>query len=255
MQRQRFQNDTLSLSYLDSGRAGKTVIALHAHWMEGVTFTSLIEALGSSWRVVALDQRGHGYSDHGTSYTRNDYLSDLKALVEHLKLPDPVVILGNSLGGVNAYQFAARYPTLVQAIIIEDIGVEIDGDFNFIRAWKGIFKTRADLSTCIGSGLLPYLQDSFRETDLGWQLAFEPEEILMSLNSIKGDYWLDWLSTDCPALLIRGNESKVTTQSHLEQMCSRRAHTELKNLPGGHVVHVDNPEGFIEAIKEFLKNL
>ncbi|MFB5682344.1 alpha/beta fold hydrolase [Paenibacillus terreus] len=41
---------------------------------------------------------------------------------------NPVVILGHSLGGVNAYQFAAKYPAFVRALIIEDIGAEIKDD-------------------------------------------------------------------------------------------------------------------------------
>ena len=39
-------------------------------------FSSFAEALGPGWRVIALDQRGHGYSDHFPTYTREDYLSD-----------------------------------------------------------------------------------------------------------------------------------------------------------------------------------
>jgi len=70
---------------------------------------------------------------------------------------------------------------------------------------------------------------------------------------LSGDHWQDWLATECPALLIRGLTSRVTTQAALEQMTSRRPNTLLKVIDGGHVVHIDNLEGFVDAVKEFLR--
>jgi pimeloyl-ACP methyl ester carboxylesterase len=77
MKRHYFQSGKLNLSYLDGGEAGTALIALHSHWMEGLTLGPLAEALAPRWRVIALDQRGHGHSDHAASYIRNDYLSDI----------------------------------------------------------------------------------------------------------------------------------------------------------------------------------
>jgi pimeloyl-ACP methyl ester carboxylesterase len=107
MERFEFCRGALRLSYLDWGWNGRVLIALHAHVMEALTFAPLAAALAPEWRVVALDQRGHGYSDHASSYSRDDYISDLEAFVNHLGLTN-FILLGNSLGGVNAYQFAAR---------------------------------------------------------------------------------------------------------------------------------------------------
>ena len=78
MQRHNFQHDGLNLSYLDTGGVDETLVALHSHWMEGQTFDSLAAALAPGWRVIALDQRGHGYSDHASTYTREE----VAALVE-----------------------------------------------------------------------------------------------------------------------------------------------------------------------------
>lgn len=255
MQRYFFQHDGLKFSYLDSGGDGQVLIALHSHWMEGATFAALANALAPKWRIIAMDQRGHGYSDHASTYTRNDYLGDLSALFKHLKLQDPAVLLGNSLGGINAYQFAAQHPALVRAMIIEDIGVEISVDVNFSLAWAGIFKTREELAQHVGPRFLLCLQDSFRQTEEGWQLAFSPSDMVTSNSFVTGDHWKDWLATDCPALLIRGQDSRLTTQAHFEQMALRRPYTTLCTLEGGHVVHIDNPKGFIEVVDKFLEEL
>ena len=68
MQRHRFQHDAVALSYLDAEGDGRIVIALHAHWMEGIIYEPLAAALAPAWRVIALDQRGHGYSGHAGTY-------------------------------------------------------------------------------------------------------------------------------------------------------------------------------------------
>ena len=95
---------------------------------------------------MALDQRGHGHSDHAETYTREAYLGDLEAFGNHLHLAQPVIMLGNSLGGVNAYQFAARRPERVRALIIEDIGAVLADDVSIVLSWEGTFKTRDALA-------------------------------------------------------------------------------------------------------------
>ena len=250
-QRRNFKSNSLTLSYLDAGGEGELIIALHAHWMEAQTFMPLADLLKPEWRVIALDQRGHGYSDHARSYTRDDYLHDLGALYDHLGIRR-AILLGNSLGGVNAYQFAARHPDRVRALIIEDIGVIVKDEISFVLNWAGTFETRHQLEEVVGPRFLPYLKDSVREGTEGWQLAFDPKDMLESQRCLLGDYWSDWLASACPALLIRGDESRVTSQAHLEEMVAQRPNTVFRLLPGGHVVHFDSPEAFNQTIRSFL---
>jgi pimeloyl-ACP methyl ester carboxylesterase len=254
MQRFKFPHDKLVFSYLDSGGEGPTVIALHAHWMEAATFTPLAAALSPEWRLVALDQRGHGFSDHASSYTRDDYLGDLEALFGHLRI-DEAVLLGNSLGGINAFQFAARYPGRVAGLIVEDIGADLSADLSFVLPWAGTFPTREALEERIGTRLLPYLSDSFRHVQGGWRLPFEPADMLVSQRHLNGDHWKDWLASACPALLIRGRGSHLTTQHALEKMAALRPNTSLVTLEGGHVVHSDNLRAFADCVRDFLRGL
>lgn len=254
MERRSLRRGGLTLSYLDRGGSGRLLIALHGHWFEGETYAPLAAVLAPHWRLVALDQRGHGHSDHAATYTRDDYIGDIAALLDHLGATD-VVLLGNSLGGVNAYQYAARHPGDVRGLIVEDIGVEIADDMSFVASWRGNFVDRADLEQRIGPRLLPYLRDAFRHDGNGWHLAFDPADMIASQRSLNGTYWQDWLATDCPALLVHGRDSHLTRRAHLEEMAARRPHTRLVTLDGGHVVHLDNPRGFAEAVRAFVDRL
>ncbi len=55
MQKHTFQHNKLTFSYLDAGGDGPMLIALHAHWMEGITFAPLAATLSPEWRVVHVD--------------------------------------------------------------------------------------------------------------------------------------------------------------------------------------------------------
>jgi pimeloyl-ACP methyl ester carboxylesterase len=254
MKRDFFSNDGLRLSYLDAGGGGQALLALHAHFMEASTFAPLAEALAPAWRVFALDQRGHGDSEHARTYTRDDYLYDLAAFVEHLGL-SRAVLLGNSLGGVNAYQFAGRFPAIVRGLVIEDIGVEIREDLSFALEWEGEYASPEAFAQRVGPRWAPYLMPSLRRSPGGWTLAFDPRELVISGRGLCGDHWRDWLATDCPALLVRGRDSPVTTQAALEQMAARRPNTRLVTLAGGHIVHADDPTGFVEVVSDLLRRV
>jgi esterase len=255
MQRHFFKSNNLKLSYLDAGGNGAIIIALHAHWMQASGYNKIAAELLPNWRVIALDQRGHGFSEHANSYTREDYLGDLNALFKHLEITEPAILMGNSLGGVNAYQFAAKNPHLVKAMIIEDIGVDISSDVSFSLNWKGVLKTRKELEEKIGPRFLPYLEASIHETKKGFTLMFDVEEMIISEKNLCGNYWDEWLKSDCPCLVIRGEDSRVTTQEESEQMSVRRLNTQLKTIAGSHVLHMDNPIEFTKIVKAFLQEL
>ncbi|WP_156726327.1 alpha/beta fold hydrolase [Streptomyces apocyni] len=241
------------LSYLDFGGPGRPLLALHGHFNEARTFTGLAQALAPVWRVVALDQRGHGFSDRPTDFSREGYVHDAAALIAHLGLRRTVV-LGHSLGGVNAYQLAARHPAVVSALVIEDIGTETDDDLSFCLAWPHRAPTRAALVEQLG-GSARYLTDSIREYPDGWGLAFRPQDMVTSVGQVNGDHWDDWLATDCPALLIHGTQSDTLTAEHAAAMAARRPHTRLVSLATGHTVHETNPTGFAAAVRAFLDTL
>ncbi|MFD9069889.1 alpha/beta fold hydrolase [Streptomyces lasiicapitis] len=93
------------LSCLDFGGQGQPLLALHGHFGEGSTFTRLARELGPDWRVIAPDQRGHGESERAEDFSRDGYVSDAAAVLDHFGVTDTMV-LGHSLGGVNAYQLA-----------------------------------------------------------------------------------------------------------------------------------------------------
>jgi esterase len=255
LHRHTFEHDGLRFSYLDSGGAGRLLVLLHAHWMGASDFDDVAPALADGWRVVALDQRGHGETAHGGRHAIPAYIGDVDALLETIGAVGPVVLLGHSFGGMVANHYAAARPARVGALILEDSDVARDDHDDFILPWAGVHDTRDGLEQAIGARLAPYLRKSMRQVPGGWTLTFEPREVLESERALNGDYWREWLSHDCPALIVRGAKSRVVPGTVLEEMARRRPNTQLVTIDAGHSVHIDAPEAFVAAVRAFLAAL
>ncbi|MFF7492962.1 alpha/beta fold hydrolase [Streptomyces rubiginosohelvolus] len=241
------------LSFLDFGGPGPPLLALHGHFAEGRTFAHLARELRNSRRIIALDQRGHGLSDRSPDFSRAGYVEDAAAVLQHLGI-HRAAVLGHSLVGVNAYQLTARFPKLVDALIVEDIGAEVDDDLSFCLAWPHRAPTRAELLEGLGISAR-YLIGAVREYPDGWGLAFDPKDMNASQQQLNGDHWNDWISSDCPALLVRGSRSTVLSAEHAKDMATRRPHSQLIELPTGHTVHETVPDEFAAAVDGFLGSL
>lgn len=249
--REFFEVGGRKLSYLDFGGPGRPLLALHGHYNEASAFGALAEALAPRWRVVALDQRGHGESDRAPTYERDDYVADLVAFHRHLGV-GPVPLLGHSLGGVNAYQFAARHPGKVSSLIVEDIGADVDCDWSFTTRLPSPAPSREALVAALGA-VAPYLECSFRQAGQGWGFSFGVDDTVLSQKALNGDHWEDWTAVSCPTLLIRGTRSEELAGDHAREMVTHRAgRARLVELAAGHVVHHDAPDQFAAEVAAFL---
>jgi len=95
--------------------AGQPIILLHGNFNDHQIWNEQIEALSSCYQVIRYDLRGYGQSSTPAASFSN--VSDLKALIDFLKL-DNVILLGSSSGGGVAIDFTLKYPQLVSKLIV-----------------------------------------------------------------------------------------------------------------------------------------
>jgi len=244
-----------TLSYLDFGGTGPILIALHGHFGCARNFARLAQDLSPAHRVIALDQRGHGWSTHPEDCSRAAYISDILALADQLSPAQPVDLLGHSLGGVNAYQFAARHPQRIRRLIVEDIGTAVRRTaplgLDWPRRFASLWLLQASLAPS-GIGHDQHFIDSLNEFEDGWGFRFDPAWIARSQAAVQGDWSQDWQAVSAATLLIRGRHSWATTRHNLEQMAHQHPDCELIELEAGHTVHNDQPTAFAEAVAAFL---
>lgn len=117
----RIESDGVGLHLeLEGPEDGAPVLFLHGVGSSGRTWEWLPDELTRGLRVVRVDLRGHGRSDHApNTYVLPRYGADVAAVLRSVA-SRPAVVVGNSLGGVIAWWLAQNHPELVTAALLED---------------------------------------------------------------------------------------------------------------------------------------
>jgi pimeloyl-ACP methyl ester carboxylesterase len=112
----------LKFHYREWSARGAPLVLLHGLASQSHIFDWVAPRLAEHFRVVALDQRGHGESAKpDAGYDFDHIVADLLAFLDALKFKR-AIILGHSWGGNVALQFAATHPTRTAALILLDGG-------------------------------------------------------------------------------------------------------------------------------------
>src|SRR6188508_2837367 len=116
----------LKLSYQEWGNPNaEPILMLHGFGVSGHMFDEFADRMQDRYRLIALDQRGHGDSDWSEEgdYTRNSFVEDVEGFRKALGL-DRFILVGHSMGGLNAVTYVNRYPAHVRALVLVDVGPE-----------------------------------------------------------------------------------------------------------------------------------
>jgi pimeloyl-ACP methyl ester carboxylesterase len=114
------------------GKDEPTVVFLHGLVMDNLSswFFTMANAVSRRSRVLLYDLRGHGFSDRPREgYSVETHVEDLRELLAEAGAEGPVVLVGNSFGGLLALNFAHRYPEFVRGLVLVDAQLNDD-------AWK-----------------------------------------------------------------------------------------------------------------------
>ncbi len=116
--------DGVALSYEEAGEGESPVLLVHGWCCDHTYFAPQLERFAErGHRVVAVDLRGHGESDEPHQrYAMQDFADDLAWMCQRLELAKPVVV-GHSMGGIVAFDLAARYPDMTSGVVMLDAAV------------------------------------------------------------------------------------------------------------------------------------
>jgi pimeloyl-ACP methyl ester carboxylesterase len=265
----------LRLHYLDWGSRKGALPIVMLHGLRGYahTWDLVAQELQSSYRVIALDQRGRGDSDWGpwADYWVEQYVSDLESFVDQLNL-SRFVLIGHSLGGANAIVYSARHPDRVAAAVIEDMGpgastssagsarikAELRSIPDSFDSWaEAEAYWRAQRPTASGDGIRSRMHHTLRaqaDGRIGWKFDHDGIRRARLDPSRQIDLWPRVLEMRCPTLVLRGEHSDFLSRATAEEMALRNSNMRWVEIGfASHYVHDDNLDAFNREVALFLR--
>ncbi len=251
--------------------AAPPVVMLHGVTGHARTWDGEARALSGRYRVLALDQRGHGDSDPAPDgdYTTGTLAEDLGAFCEALALGRPR-LLGLSMGGRVAIAYAGRQPARVERLVVVDIGPEIapagrarvgqmmgQAPERFATVAEALAYQRANNPRYTDALLRHRVEHGLRALPDGG-FAWKYDRALR--DAVRAGRWRDtidlwplWRAVACPTLLVRGADSDILSPEIAKRMLEENPRATLVEVPGaGHTVPGDQPAAFQALVAEFL---
>ena len=103
-----------------AGADRPALVLAHGSSDDALVWVPLAKQLQDRYDVVMFDARGHGLSDPPTAADPADVqVEDLAGLIRELSLQRPI-LMGHSMGSASVAHFAAKYPDIPRAVILED---------------------------------------------------------------------------------------------------------------------------------------
>jgi pimeloyl-ACP methyl ester carboxylesterase len=111
----------IRLHYWRTNGSGKPALVMaHGSSDDALCWTNLATVFQDRYDIIMFDARGHGLSDPPTENDPADVqVEDLAGLIKALKLDKPI-LMGHSMGSASVAHFAAKYPDVPRAVILED---------------------------------------------------------------------------------------------------------------------------------------
>ena len=217
----------LTFQYRESGEpSAPPIVALHALGKSAESWDQVAAVLGEKYRVLALDQRGHGGSARTSIYTFELMCDDLLQFANAMNLGQ-FTQLGHSMGGTVSYLFSETFPSRIERLIVEDTPPP--------------FPDKPIEVPSKPSNPLPF----------DWQVV---PSILRQLNEPNPEWWTRLTDIIMPTLIIGGGSSHIP-QNKLQEVSELIPNCELVTIEdAGHDVHDVNLPAFLAAVKSFLNS-
>ena len=260
----------LRFHYREWGRPGAPpLVLLHGFGAHARLWDTFARAVAGDYRIFALDQRGHGETAWADAYSVDLMIADLVAFVRALRL-DRFALVGHSMGGRNAYGYAAQHQETLTQLVLVDIAPEIPAE-----ASNRVRRTMAQTSDTFDSPEEAFAavraanpfppDDELRARTLAglmlredgrWTFRYDPALRDPGRFRMPFDPAANWAllrSIATPTLLVRGAESDLLDPAIARRVAEEMPACTLVTVPAaGHPVPLDNPQGFIGAVKPWL---
>ncbi|GJF09803.1 hypothetical protein NGTWS0302_24690 [Mycolicibacterium cyprinidarum] len=260
--------------------SGPAILLIHGIGDNSTTWSTVQTQLAQRFTVIAPDLLGHGKSDKPRAdYSVAAYANGMRDLLSVLEI-DSVTVIGHSLGGGVAMQFAYQFPQLVNRMILVGAG-GVTKEVNVALRIASMPMGSEALALLRLPLVLPALQvigrlggALFGSTGVGRDipnmlriLADLPEPTASAAFARTLRAVVDWrgqvvtmldrcyLTQSVPVQLIWGSSDSVIPASHAELAHAAMPGSRLDIFEGsGHFPFHDDPDRFVEIVQRFIES-
>lgn len=255
--------EVMQLHYKQFGE-GFPLIILHGLFGSLDNWQTIAKKLADNFSVFIVDQRNHGKSPHSLEFNYHLLAADVAEFMQQHQLPKTNII-GHSMGGKTAMQFALLHPQKVSKLVVVDIS-PAEYDDKHSEVFDALFaakveqqQSRESVEKILRKKLADEATVLFLMKNLtrhasgnGFRWKFNIESLYQNYAHISGK-----ISADKPftgeTLFIKGEHSTYlnpSNYSYINLLFPNHQLTEIKGA--GHWVHADKPEAFLNEVKKFL---
>uniref|UniRef100_A0A8R1HJR7 AB hydrolase-1 domain-containing protein n=1 Tax=Caenorhabditis japonica TaxID=281687 RepID=A0A8R1HJR7_CAEJA len=281
------QLQNVRLHYVQTGSDDKPLMLfIHGYPEFWYAWRFQLNEFKDRYRCVAIDQRGFNLSDkpeETKSYTMDELVGDVRGVITELGY-EKAIVVAHDWGGLVAWEFAERYPEMVEKLICCNIprpgafAKSIWGSWSqFRKSWYIFFyqnQTLPEILTAAGDMMIfsRFFRDktggiqnrgNFTDEDLeAWKYSYSyngasfkyPLNYYRNIFSHVHVYRKD-LILDMPVLIIWGTADAALDYATAEDSLKNLRNGIMKPIPGAsHFVQQDEPELVNQYISEFLTN-
>lgn len=244
---------------------GQPFIILHGLMGSADNWLTQAKMLASDYKVYTVDQRNHGLSPHSDDFDYKVMANDIKDFINEHSLKKPI-ILGHSMGGKAAMNFAISNPTMLDRLIVVDIAPKaypIHHD-SIVEGLKAIpidtLQTRNEADEIL-SKYVPevdvrqfLLKNLSRKPSGGFSWKINLPVIDKNLELISADIQFPG-TYNGPSLFVRGGKSRYVKDEDRSRIKELFPNSSLVTMDTGHWVQAEKPQEFVEVVKNFLANV
>lgn len=257
----------LTVNYHDIGE-GSPVLLIHGSG-PGVSawanWRTVIPRLEGSYRLIAPDMTGFGYTDSPeVRFDIDAWLGQLTALLDHLEI-DRVSIIGNSFGGSLALHLAKRHPELIDRMVLMGPSATsfpltpgLESVWGYTPSIENMGHLLRDVFVYDGSMISPDL------VEMRYRASTRPtvQDRFAELFPYPRQRWIDALGLppsdlahiDTSALFVHGRDDKVVPLVASEQANEAMPNSRLTVIPEcGHWVQIEHTDEFCRLVTEFFE--
>jgi pimeloyl-ACP methyl ester carboxylesterase len=252
----------MQLHFKEYGQ-GEPLIVLHGLFGSLENWQAISDGLSDTFHIFALDQRNHGRSPHSAEMNYAVMARDIGEFMEQHSLPS-THLLGHSMGGKAAMQFALSQADKVNKLIIADIAPR-----RYARSHEAIFKamltldmkqfkTRQEIEVALEPEIPEWtvrrflLKNLTRDEHGSFQWRINLPALYQHYDEINEapDAGVPF---EKPALFVRGAQSDYISDADVPEIRRLFPRAEIQTLPNtSHWLHAEAPVEFIRLAREFL---